>query len=185
MSKRPQSDRDATTSRTRWARPQERPTIRVSGLVHTDDTLLLVRQTRGSKDHWLLPGGAVELGETVTEALEREILEECGLCVQADSSPIALVQTISPDAGRTRHLIHLIFEVRLVDAQGQPLAAPLHAAPGDPAIKELRWVGSDEVQKIDIHPPIHDLLVSWMECRASHPTAPLPFVATGSLWAEE
>src|SRR5665811_2306769 len=160
MSKRPQSGRDTTPFRTRRAPQQERPTIRVSGLVHSYDTLLLVRQTRGSKDHWLLPGGAVELGEAVTEALEREILEECGLHVQADSSPIALVQTISPDAGKTRHLIQLIFEVRLVDAQGQLLAAPWHAAPGDPAIKELRWVGSDEIERIDIHPPLSLIHIS-------------------------
>ncbi|MHB9148731.1 MAG: NUDIX domain-containing protein [Thermoleophilia bacterium] len=161
--------------------------MRVSGLVLDHDCLLLVRQTHVSREHWLLPGGAVERGETLAEALEREISEECRLRVRVENGPVALVQTISPDGGKTRHLIQLIFEARTAvpgTGTATPTSAP-HFEPGDPAIKELRWFAAHEIEKLDIHPPIHDLLISWLRFRKTNPTAPMPFVFTGPLWAKD
>lgn len=162
-----------------------RPTIRVSGFIRAHGAVLLVRQTRRSKDYWLLPGGALERGEMLTEALEREVLEEGGLSVRAENDPIALVQTISPDGGKTRHLVQLIFEARPKVAQEEPLPGPLHVESGDPAVKELSWFLPQEIGRLHIHPPIHELLVSWLRFRESNPSDPLPFVSVGPLWAEE
>lgn len=166
-------------------RPAGGPKVRVSGLICDHGAALLVRQSRGSRDYWLLPGGAVERGETLTEALEREVSEECGLRVQIENGPIALVQTISPDSGKTRHLIQLIYEARSVVTEERPLTSPPQFERGDPAIRELRWFAPHEIEHLDIHPPIHDLLVSWLRFRESDPSAPMPFVCTGGLWAEE
>lgn len=163
------------------------PKVRVSGLVLDHGRLLLVRQIHASREHWLLPGGAVERGETLADALEREISEECNLRVRVENGPVALVQTISPDGGRARHLIQLIFEARAVlpdKGLAAPASAP-HLEPGDPAIKELRWFAAQAVEMLDIHPPIHDLLISWLRFRETNPTALMPFVFTGPLWAKD
>ena len=157
----------------------------MSGFIRARNALLLVRQTRRFRDHWLLPGGAVERGETLGNALVREIHEECGLRVQVEEGPLALVQTISPDGGKTRHLIQLIFEARPVGAVGTTPSTPPPGEPGDPAIKELRWYTPRELVTVDIHPPIRDLLIWWMGLREEDPLAPIPFVCTGPLWAEE
>src|SRR5665811_1872378 len=100
MSPQEKKSNDKTESWTANLPAHAGPKVRVSGLIRDHGAVLLVRQTRCSHDHWLLPGGAVERGETLTEALEREIYEECGLRVQVENVPIALVQTISPDRGK-------------------------------------------------------------------------------------
>ena len=61
------------------AGPRRRPHIRVCALVVRGDTTLLVRQSKGDATYWLLPGGALELGETLEEAVHREVREECSV----------------------------------------------------------------------------------------------------------
>lgn len=53
------------------------------------EVLLVRRGTEPMAGSWTLPGGAIELGETVREACVREMLEETGLTVQ----PLAEVET--------------------------------------------------------------------------------------------
>ncbi len=57
------------------------PTIRVTGLLVEDDRILLVKEHLRERTHWNLPGGRLEAGETMAEALRREMREETGLAV--------------------------------------------------------------------------------------------------------
>lgn len=58
----------------------ERPMVGVGAVIFRDDELLLVvRGKEPRRGAWTIPGGAVELGETVREAIDREVLEETGL----------------------------------------------------------------------------------------------------------
>ena len=185
MSAREENSNDQAASWTRNLTEHAGPKVRVSGLIRHRGTVLLVRQTRRSHDHWLLPGGAVERGETLTEALEREVHEECGLRVEVENVPIALVQTISPDRGKTRHLIQVIFEASPAVSEVGLLKEPPRLESGDPAIKELHWFARQDIVNLDVHPPIHQLLISWLRLRDWNPTALIPFVCTEPLWAEE
>jgi 8-oxo-dGTP diphosphatase len=57
-----------------------RPEVCVGAVVLDDDRLLLIRRGHGpAAGHWSLPGGRVEFGETMVEALVREVQEETGL----------------------------------------------------------------------------------------------------------
>lgn len=59
-----------------------RPIVGVGAVVFKSDKVLLIKRGKPPKEsQWSLPGGAQELGETVTEALHREVLEETGLTV--------------------------------------------------------------------------------------------------------
>ena len=62
----------------KWLENRELPyhLLSACGLVRRDGLVLLVRNPRRG---WELPGGTVEQGETVTEALKREIYEESGV----------------------------------------------------------------------------------------------------------
>ena len=61
----------------------ERPIIGVAAVVVEDDRVVLVRRGRPpAYGEWSLPGGAVELGETLEEAVIREVEEEIGLQVE-------------------------------------------------------------------------------------------------------
>jgi ADP-ribose pyrophosphatase YjhB (NUDIX family) len=98
--------------------------------------LLIRRAQEPLKGEWSLPGGAVELGETLQAAICREVLEETGLVVE----PIDVVEAfdrISQDAeGRVRfHYVLVDFLCRVV---GGSLACASDAL-------EARWAGENEL----------------------------------------
>jgi ADP-ribose pyrophosphatase YjhB (NUDIX family) len=80
------------------------------------DEVLLTRRTDNGQ--WCLPGGRIDPGESVTEACEREVMEETGLVVRVVrltgvySNPDRLI--VYPD-GNKAHVIVLNFEVEQVD----------------------------------------------------------------------
>lgn len=65
----------------------------VAALLRSGDRIVLVREQRGGQEMWSIPGGGVERGELLGEALIREVLEETGLRL-ATVGPLAyLVNT--------------------------------------------------------------------------------------------
>jgi 8-oxo-dGTP diphosphatase len=58
--------------------------LRVNGILQHDDAVLLVRLQSPVTDElvWMPPGGGVEFGESMTDALKREFCEETGLQVR-------------------------------------------------------------------------------------------------------
>jgi 8-oxo-dGTP diphosphatase len=66
-----------------WREYPEKPIVGVGGVVIEDGRALLIR--RGSEPllgRWSIPGGTLELGETLIEGTERELMEETGLAVR-------------------------------------------------------------------------------------------------------
>jgi mutator protein MutT len=61
----------------------EHPIMGVGGVIFHDQSVLLVRRNQEPAiGQWSLPGGAVELGETLDEALKREIQEEVSIKIE-------------------------------------------------------------------------------------------------------
>ena len=73
-----------------------------AGLIEQDGRLLLVQNQRrdGSLD-WTTPGGVVDAGEELLEALSREVAEETGLSVTGWEGPLWEVEAEAPDMGWT------------------------------------------------------------------------------------
>jgi ADP-ribose pyrophosphatase YjhB (NUDIX family) len=96
-----------------------RPYLAVSAAIFRDGHVLIVRRGRApAKGIYTLPGGGVELGETLEQAVIREIREETAL----DIEPVELVgfrQAIARDAaGRVeRHFVILPFAARFVGGE--------------------------------------------------------------------
>ena len=60
------------------------PIVAVGGVVFKNNKILLAkRKNPPDKDMWSIPGGAVEIGETLQEAIQREIAEECRIKVNS------------------------------------------------------------------------------------------------------
>lgn len=82
----------------------DRPRVAVGALVFHDGRLLVVERAKPPGEGvWALPGGSVELGETMAEAAEREVLEETGLVVRARDVVYTFDAVVKDEDGRVRY----------------------------------------------------------------------------------
>lgn len=144
------------------------PRIRVSALLRWGDGILLCRHNKRGRDVWLLPGGGVHSGETLIDALGREIREEVGIEPPPFEGPIALVDSIAP--GRpltTKHVVHIIFTGR-VEGSLEGVSS------SDDAVRGHRLFAFDELAGVVLHPPIQRFLQRWQSGD--------PAIYLGALW---
>lgn len=147
------------------------PRVRVAALIHWQSRILLCRQEKPDKEYWLLPGGGVDGGETLVEALRRELGEELGLRDTFPlEGPIAVAESIAPawQAG-DRHIVHIVFGADLSDRSLEDVET------NDAAVRGARLFSLDELEDVVLHPPIMRFVQRW---RPGDPA-----VYLGSLWA--
>jgi 8-oxo-dGTP diphosphatase len=94
----------------------ERPWLGVGGLVFKDDQVLLIKRGREpGLGQWSIPGGMVDAGETVKEAVQREIQEETGLVVEVLDLVEVFERIIPNNQGRIQyHYVVLDYLCRVV-----------------------------------------------------------------------
>ena len=147
------------------------PRIRVSAILLWQGRFLLCRQEKPGKEYWLLPGGGVDGGETLIEALRRELREELG--IEADvqfEGPVAIVDSIAPrETLMRRHIVHIIFAA---DLSHRSLG---DVETRDAAVKGARLFTPDELHEVVVHPPVTRFLERWQPGD--------PAVYFGALWA--
>ena len=97
----------------------------MTGVVIEDDRILLLNQDTDTGRGWSLPGGKVEEGETIRDALVREMREETGL----DVTPGRLLYVCDhlPESGT--HVVHLTFEARRTGGTAGQVTAGLDTRP--------------------------------------------------------
>ena len=95
----------------------KKPSVTVDGVIIKNGKVLLIkRKNEPFKGRWALPGGFVEYGETVEEAVLREVKEETGM----DAKIKKLVGVYSsPDRDPRGHTISIVF---LMEAKGETIA---------------------------------------------------------------
>ncbi|HID87165.1 MAG TPA: NUDIX domain-containing protein [Anaerolineae bacterium] len=120
----------------------QRPIVGVGAVIIQGDYVLLVqRGNEPGRGRWGIPGGAIELGETLRQAIRREVREECGLEIEV-GPVIETVDVIVPDeVGRIR------FHYVVVDLLAEPVGGQL--TPGSD-ILAARWVRADELDQLGL-----------------------------------
>jgi ADP-ribose pyrophosphatase YjhB (NUDIX family) len=149
------------------------PRIRVSAILRWHGRILLCRHEKRGSEHWLLPGGGVKSGESLVEALQRELHEETGLVHQRDElpveGPVAIVDSISPERSLwSKHVVHIIFA-------GDLAGSLVSVASQDDAVRGHRLFDVDDLDGLALHPPIARFL------RRFQPGDPCVYL--GALWA--
>ena len=122
------------------------PEVAVGAVCTHTDSLLLIRRGRGpAAGEWSVPGGRVERGETLHEAVVRETFEETGLEVVVDRF-LGWVERIDD----TFHHVILDFAVTALDPTRSPLA-------GDDAA-EAAWVPLADVSDLRLVDGLYEFL---------------------------
>ena len=147
------------------------PRIRVSAILSWNGRVLLCRHQKAHRQYWLLPGGGVNSGESLTRALHRELAEEVGIEDELPvEGPVAIVDSIAPARGYVaKHVVHIIFSG---DLGGRSLET---VTSQDAAVRGHRLFSVAELDDIVLHPPIQRFLARW---RSGDPV-----VYLGPLWA--
>jgi 8-oxo-dGTP diphosphatase len=119
------------------------PLVAVGAIVVRDSRVLLIRRGQPpSEGLWAIPGGRVELGETLQEAAEREIKEETGLTIRARNPIYTFDVILRDEGGRVR------FHYVIVDLLADYVSGALQ--PGDDAL-EARWVSRGELGELTVN----------------------------------
>ena len=120
-----------------------RPIVGVGAVVLDGSRVVLVQRGHAPlQGEWSLPGGAVELGETLEAALAREVLEETGLRVRV-REPVEIFERIQP-AGDGRIRFHYVVIDYLCTLEGGRLQA---VAVAEPLGNEVNHVGAQQLER--------------------------------------
>lgn len=123
------------------------PNLAVGAIVVRDDALLMVRRARDpGRGLWSLPGGRVEGGEYLADAVRREVGEETGLTVTVGDL-VGIFEVVGEP-----HYVILDFFAR-AEGERQP-----HASSD---VDEVRWVPLDEVAELECTPRFVETLRGW------------------------
>jgi len=112
--------------------------IRVMGLCWKADALLLARHEMGDKDLWAPPGGGVEFGETLEDALKREFHEETGLVVSVGKFIFGCEFVQKP-----LHAIELFFDIIEMSGELKP-----GNDPELPILRGAKFLSPQEILRI-------------------------------------
>jgi 8-oxo-dGTP pyrophosphatase MutT (NUDIX family) len=119
--------------------------------------LLLIRRT--DNDLYAIPGGALELGETLTQTVQREVMEETGIAVKVTgligiySDPEHVIEFTD---GEVRQEFSICF-------RADPTGGDLRTSDES---KEVLWVAPPELAALNIHPSIRLRISHGLEGRA-------------------
>jgi 8-oxo-dGTP diphosphatase len=128
----------------------DHPIVGVGGVVIDRGRALLARRARAPlKGQWSIPGGALEVGETLAQGVARELAEETGLAVNV-LGLIEVSERLDPGPAppgplpsKPRPRYHFV----ILDYLCEPCGGKLRA--GSDAL-ELAWAGEDELEKFHL-----------------------------------
>ena len=124
------------------------PQIAVGAIVVHDDALLMVQRANDpGKGLWSVPGGRVEAGEFLADALRREVREETGLEVEVGE--LAGILEVPGDE------LHYV----ILDYHAVVTGSPEPKASGDAG--DARWVPLDQVAHMECTPRFIETMTAW------------------------
>jgi 8-oxo-dGTP diphosphatase len=128
---------------------QRYPVPAVGAIILRDDEILLIK--RGAEPalgKWSIPGGSVEMGETLRQAVRREVKEETNLDVEVGELAGITDLIVKSDGVLTWHYVLINYFATTTD--GEPVAAT--------DVSECRWVRLSDLGNYDVTKTLMDRL---------------------------
>ncbi len=123
----------------------QRPFVAVGAVILDGDRVLLVRRGEEPlKGQWSLPGGVVEVGETLQSALAREVREETSLDIVV-GDVIEVLDSLRHDARGRAEYHYVIIDYACRVRSGTPSLATRGTDADD-----VRWVAVDELEQLGV-----------------------------------
>ncbi|MEA3437346.1 MAG: NUDIX hydrolase [Thermodesulfobacteriota bacterium] len=120
------------------------PRVAVGALVvYQNKVLLVLRGKAPAKGVWAVPGGSVNIGETLQAAAEREVLEETGLQIKAGEVIYSFEKIQRDNAGQVKY--HYV----ILDLEAEPLDPVQTLTPADDAV-EAGWFTLADLDRLDL-----------------------------------
>jgi len=110
-------------------------------IIREGEVLLEKRKNEPGKGKWSVPGGLVELGESVEQTVTREVKEETGLEVEKPEHIDVVDNIIRDESGRVKY--HFVIIDYFMKLKGGTMKAMSDA-------EELKWVPLSDVEKYDL-----------------------------------
>lgn len=126
--------------------------VRVAALVICDGQILLAQHEKANARYYLLPGGGLEPGERLEQALQRELHEEAGMDITVGDL-LWVVNALAPD--RSRHIVNLIFAATTTTKSINVTT--------DAVLRDVVWVPLDEIHNLPVFPDIRTELFDYLE----------------------
>lgn len=121
---------------------QQFPEPTVGAVIFGDDDRFLLLKSHKFNGQYVIPGGHIELGETMEQALRREIREETGLSIR-DVELVDIQEFIFDDIfWKKRHFIFLDYRCRTDDTE----------VVLNEEAQEYRWVTLEEARSLPVEP---------------------------------
>jgi len=132
--------------------PYSNPRLRASViLVNEFRRILVMQHIREHAVYWVLPGGGVDIGESVEDAGVREIREELGVDCDIERV-VAVGELITPE----RHVVDFYILGKLLSNDDFEI---FH----DEGIGEVKWIDRDSIEGLELLPPdVKSLLIEIM-----------------------
>ncbi|MEV6251264.1 NUDIX domain-containing protein [Streptomyces sp. NPDC051742] len=171
-----------STPQTPTAAPYSRIKIRTGALVFCGNDVALIRRDRVGSTHYTPPGGNVEHGEDLGEALARELAEELDLDVdQAEGGDLTWVvdqRVTRPGPTPPPRKLHLIYRLHITPEVRATLAeVELDEQPdGSHQTGIIEWIDYRKTAELPIFPPIGPALAALPDPRAAVTDAALEAV---------
>jgi ADP-ribose pyrophosphatase YjhB (NUDIX family) len=131
----------------------DRPLVTVGAIVERPDGKILLVRTHKWRDRLGLPGGKVERGERLEDALRRELLEETSLFVRDVVFVVAQESVDSPEFHRPAHMVLLNYHCVTDDGSAVQL--------NDEA-ESFVWSTPSEALALDLNGPTRTLIELWL-----------------------
>ena len=122
--------------------------IRAGGVIIHSNKVLTHKDV--NKDHYCLPGGRIEIGESSEQTIKREIQEELGKRIEIQDY-IATIENFFEMENKNYHELYFLYKIEFIDEKDKRIDHTMHNVEGKDYLK-YEWLDLDKIDQYNILP---------------------------------